>query len=92
VEGYYVDCLLPSLYIKASCAKREGQHAEKKSTPSPSQFMQLVELKYETHEEACCSSCQGLSHETCENVKPISDILPRIDIKKEFEKLKTQVG
>jgi hypothetical protein len=53
---------------------------------------QLVECYCEKHDEVFCSSCQTLSHGKCESVKRINDILPGIDIKKEFEKLQDNTG
>jgi hypothetical protein len=60
---------------------------ECKPDTCPIHAEQVVEYYCKTHEEVCCSSCKGSSHEKCENVKTINDILPEIDINKEFEKL-----
>ncbi|XP_060575188.1 uncharacterized protein LOC132732725 [Ruditapes philippinarum] len=101
VEGYCVDCeeyLCKDCY-KVHCRPSITRHhvlkgkdnmpkkKECKPDTCPIHAEQLVEYYCEAHEEVCCSSCKGLSHKKCEGVKRINDILPEIDIKKEFEKL-----
>jgi hypothetical protein len=68
---------------------KDNMPIKKKCKPDtcPIHAEQLVEYYCEAHEEVCCSSCKESSHEKCESVKSINDILPGIYINKEFEKL-----
>ncbi|XP_060564583.1 uncharacterized protein LOC132723817 [Ruditapes philippinarum] len=101
VEGYCVDCeeylckdcykvhCRPSITRHHVLKGKDNMPEKKDSKPVTCTIHpgKLIEFYCETHDEVCCSSCQGSSHEKCESVQHINDILPEIDIKKEFEKL-----
>ncbi|XP_053378518.1 uncharacterized protein LOC128548138 [Mercenaria mercenaria] len=104
-EGYCVECeeyLCKDCY-KVHCRPSVTRHhvlQEKDSMPRkrtskpemcPIHVEQPIEYYCVTHEEVCCTMCRSMSHEKCENVKPINDMLHEADMEKEFSELQGKI-